>query len=350
MRRFFFSLFSFFLLTLCFSPSPVQAQSVEATQAIARPTFLLEETIILQENVPGTVFAAGGEVEILGDVAGDLVVAGGSVRVRGVVTGDIYVAGGSVFLENAVGGNVVAAGAEIRTLPTASLSGTLMVAGSRFEHRGTVLNDLWAGTSQALLFGKVQGNARVNAAEITESPDFSVMGSKNLTQETAAEKPQQSATDQFTHVLTTFMFAFLWQGMLLGAIWYFAPMLLKQGSLVLTQHPVRTFFDGITVLVLGLITAFLFIIFVFGTPLSLSILATLIALSSTAWIFLPLWIGQKILPAQSQKWQLVAGLGVLSLATSAPLLGWVASLLAVLWGLGAWWQVLTQMEDSTVSL
>lgn len=318
MRRVFLSaLFSLFAFVLFARPAFAQGKTAVAHS----PVFIAQDTVILDDEYADTVFVMGGEVTLTGTIHGDLVVLGGSVRVRGTVDGDVYAFAGSTFIESKVGGNVVVAGSEVRTTNSASISGSLISASKRLVTGGTILGDVRARTKEAITDAKVGGVSQVE-----------VMKPREVTPLTTAQK--------IFLLINRFLFEVLWRSMVLGFIWFFGRKGLETGSKLLQAHPVKTFFDGVTVAVFTSIAALLFLITLFGFPIFLVIVASLLAAALSGWVFVIPWIGEKVLPKQPFWMSTIAGLLVLSLVVSIPVVGWIAQMILVGLSIGVWWNLL----------
>jgi cytoskeletal protein CcmA (bactofilin family) len=80
-------------------------------------------TVDIGGEVRGDLYAAGGTVNVNGAIKGDLVVLGGTVIVNGPVSGDIRVVGGNLMLNSAAEGELVAAGGTINLTSGSKVAG-----------------------------------------------------------------------------------------------------------------------------------------------------------------------------------------------------------------------------------
>jgi cytoskeletal protein CcmA (bactofilin family) len=318
MRRSFFAIL-FFTLSFVFA-SPALANS--PIEPARKSTFIAQDEVTLDGEYPGSVYVMGGEVVVTGVVSGDLVVLGGSVRVRGTVEQDIYVAGGTIILDGTVQGDLVAAGSEVRTLPGSNVGGNLLSASKRLVMDGNVYGDIHAKTKEFVQNGTVGGTSMVEVM-----------------------KPREVAPKTWTQrmwlLINRFLFEVAWRGVVLAFIWFFGREGLKKGFKLLQAHPVKAFFDGVTVSVFTLTGAFLFLITLFGFPIFLAAVAALVGVTLTGWTFVVPWIGEKILPKQPFWMSLIAGLLVLSLIVSIPVVGWIVQVILLAWSVGVWWNLLS---------
>src|SRR5689334_13432873 len=65
------------------------------------------------ETLNGNLYAAGGDVDIAGEVTGDLLIAGSHVTIPGTVGHDVATIGGELDLTGTVGGDVRIAGGQV---------------------------------------------------------------------------------------------------------------------------------------------------------------------------------------------------------------------------------------------
>lgn len=319
---------------------PVFAQTTTAPKAPVTPTFLVGEKVILDGEYPGSVFVTAGEVELTGTVHGDLIILGGSVRVRGTVGQDLYVLSGTTFVENTVGGNITAAGSEIRLAPSSSVSGSLISASKRLTTGGTVNGSVYSRAQETQLGGFVAGSVELGSQSISEQSDLIIQGNKKVEVYEVEPKREQTMGEKVVEHVNRFLFEVLWRSVILVFAWYFGKEGIKKGAKLLKVHPVKVFFDGVTVLVLSLLAGILFLITLFGFPLFFLAVTSLLVASMSGWIFVVPLIGEKILKDQPEWLVSTAGLIVLSLLISLPVIGWLAQILFVGWSVGVWWNVL----------
>lgn len=318
MRRSFLA--SLFLLLSFIFAVPAMAQGEVAPAKT--PTFIAQDEVTLDGEYPGSVYVAGGEVTLTGVVHGDLVVLGGSVRVRGTVDQDIYAAGGTIVLDGYVAGDLVVAGSEVRTIQASNIGGNLLSASKRLVLGGNVYGDVHAKTKELEQSGVVAGVSMIDIVKPRE------IAPKTLSQ-------------RMWLLINRFLFEIFWRGFVLGFMVYFGRKGVEKGAKILREHPVKTFFDGVTVLVVSAITAFVLLLVLFGFPITLLISTALFAAGLTGWVFVVPWIGEKVLPKQPFWMNAIAGLLVVSLVVSLPVAGWIAQVVLMAWSVGVWWSLIS---------
>ncbi|MFH1047690.1 MAG: polymer-forming cytoskeletal protein [Patescibacteria group bacterium] len=145
------------LTLLLISPLMVRATTTESGETYALGS---------QDTILGNLYAAGGTVQISGNVEGDALVAGGTVTVTGHVTDDLMAAGGTVLLIGSVDEDVRIAGGNVTVIGDiggeiigagglVTLSPDVVVKGDAFLSGGTVIID-----------GLIEGNVEVYAEEV----------------------------------------------------------------------------------------------------------------------------------------------------------------------------------------
>jgi hypothetical protein len=122
---------------------------------------------ILQKDA----FLAGGNVIVGSPVGEDLAVAAGTVNVIESVGGDVRIAGGQVSVAGGVGGDLVIAGGVVHILEGASIAGDLVVAGGYVRIDGRV-----AGATR-VYGGEVTVNAILDGDVLIRADEGVVFGS-----------------------------------------------------------------------------------------------------------------------------------------------------------------------------
>ncbi len=95
-------------------------------------------------NSAGDYFAAGGNLELSGDVNGDALLAGGNVVLQRQVKGDATVAGGNVTVRSKVRGNLRAAGGTV-TIEAYTVSIETAFKKADADADAALTPDEWAG-------------------------------------------------------------------------------------------------------------------------------------------------------------------------------------------------------------
>ena len=82
---------------------------VAKTETLDDDLFIAAESVTIDGNVLGSVFAGTGKYAQAGSIKGDLVLGTGDAMISGNVGGDIYLGSGNAYLSKvSVGGNIIA--------------------------------------------------------------------------------------------------------------------------------------------------------------------------------------------------------------------------------------------------
>ena len=311
---------------------------VPANESVDGDLYLVGGTVTMDGNVDGDLTVVGGQVTVNGTVTGDVLAAGGMISIGGTIEGDLRQAGGQTTLGGDVGEDVLAAGGQVTVASTGQIGGDLIVAGGDISVDGAVDGSIEASAGAYDRTGSVGGTERV------------VVGDPDDETETAAE-PIGDAISHFVALLV------------LGAlaIWL-VPRTVNGAEAKLRERPLLSLGGGVAALVgyfVFIIVAILLIVLtsiVFGV-LSLESLVGLAVTSGVLGILVVSFLlavavgfGADIVVAlavarltgrggMGNRWReltlFAIGAAVVVIVTSLPVVGGVAKLLVVLFGLGA---------------
>ena len=330
--------------------------TVPSTETWDGNLYLFAGQVTVDGNVDGDLTAASGLVEINGNVSGDLLVAGGRVLVVGTVEGDVRAAGGQIEVSGSVGGDALVTGGQVTTIAGSSVGGDVIVSGGQVVVDGDVDGSVigWAGTYSSS--GVIQGE---NNVQVRENEEDATEGSE-------LETTALSGVRQLLVIVVVG-----------GLMLLLVPRVVAAADNALRSSPVGSFVGGIvaclayigfvivTILVM-LILAVVFTIILLGPLAAFSIVGGLLAIGLATYAF---WLAVAYLadvvvalglahvvsrpgPNES-RWRelllLVIGAIVVVVLTSIPVVGGVAKLLIVLFGLGAlalaWWRSRKKDDD-----
>ena len=311
---------------------------VPANESVDGDLYLVGGTVTMDGNVDGDLTVVGGQVTVNGTVTGDVLAAGGMISIGGTIEGDLRQAGGQTTLGGDVGEDVLAAGGQVTVASTGQIGGDLIVAGGDISVDGAVDGSIEASAGAYDRTGSVGGTERV------------VVGDPDDETETAVE-PIGDAISHFVALLV------------LGAlaIWL-VPRTVNGAEAKLRERPLLSLGGGVAALVgyfVFIIVAILLIVLtsiVFGV-LSLESLVGLAVTSGVLGILVVSFLlavavgfGADIVVAlavarltgrggMGNRWReltlFAIGAAVVVIVTSLPVVGGVAKLLVVLFGLGA---------------
>ncbi len=290
--------------------------------------------VVDADETTGDLEVFGGDVTIRGTVDGDLRAFGGNVRIEGTVTGDVEAASGNLYISGTVEGNVQTGSGNVQLTESATVGGN-------FE----------AGAGTVIVAGSVDGNAKIGAETITLAPTASIGGNFEYDGTldradgaqvggTVTQNPDLSIGGPIPQIPDLFFSVyFLVVNFVVGAILLLAFPAFSRGLVERTrERPGVTGVVGLGTLIATPVALVLIAITIVGIPISLVGLFVYIV-----GIWLGVVYGRYLLGAwllsladYENRWvALVVGLVVMAAATRLPVVGGIADLAVLVWGLGA---------------
>jgi hypothetical protein len=314
--------------------------SVPSSETVDGDLYLFAGTITMDGTVDGDLVAMGGTVNVSGTVTGDLLVAGGTLVLGGTVEGDARIGGGQVTISSEIAEDAIVTG------------GQMTLAGD-----GSVGGDLIAGGGQVSVAGDVAGNIEASAG--TYDRTGTVGGTEHIV-ESPPDAPARAptVTDRILDALRHFVALLLIGGL---ALWLL-PRFFRRAEGELRTRPWWSLLWGLltcvgwVVLALAILLATILLAIVFGllqlgALVALDVITGLMTLGTIAFLLVValafiadvvvgMTIGRLASPSDApSRWMefglLAAGLAVVVILTSLPVIGGIAKLAVVLFGLGA---------------
>ncbi|MDD4900652.1 MAG: polymer-forming cytoskeletal protein [Patescibacteria group bacterium] len=316
--------------------------------------------LTIEGKVDGDVICAGQSVNISGDVAGDVICAGQSVTINGKVGGNVRLIGETINLNGSVARNATLLGNTIIANNDANIGWDCLVMGNVLELRGKVGRDLYGRLDRANLTGSVDNNVNLNfdAANyglLVVADTAKINGDLRYTAEkNAAIATNAQIKGQVNHAVpslkkqTDFWPAWWWGnliaifsalviGLVLISFW-------RAGVIKITDSMLKrvgaSLGWGFLVLILTPPLAIILLITIIGIPLSLILVALWLIALYVSKILAGILIGRSLLNSLLPKHKdslllaMVVGIVISYLIFAIPFIGWIVSLLAMLWGLG----------------
>lgn len=330
------------------------------------------------ETIDDDLYVGGGTVTIHGTIRGDLVVSGGTVTVSGPVQGDVIAFGGTTTIQGPVGRNVRAAGGTITVSNTVARD--VVVAGGNFilgpEAKvgrdllaitgsavvdGTITRNLQASSGDLILNGPVGGNVRfegstltlgdraaiggdlTNASDNAVAPPTGVVKGQVVRQPRAAPAPSLGPLDLAAGIAFGWVRGVIGLSLLGLVLVLLFPTFSRRTRATLERSPLASFVVGlVTMIVVPVVAVLIFALglLIGGWWLGFVTLATYGILLPVGMVVAALFVGSWIFararnPDIHLAWALVLGVVVLLLAGLVPVVGGIAVLLALLFGIGA---------------
>ncbi|MHB9130280.1 MAG: bactofilin family protein [Armatimonadota bacterium] len=295
-------------------------------------------TVRMAGKVQGDLVVAGGTVEVVGPVSGSIVVAGGTVTISNSVGRSVYAAAGTLNLGPAVGRNLVATAGTLTVNPPTTVGRDLAASGGTVTVGGNIKRnaELNAGTLNVTETARIGGDLVTQSSQTTVAPG-AVIGGQRITQ----QPPQQQQHRRSGWGWVLWFFGQLLMGLALlvtGLLFVkLAPRLTEQTEDMLRRHPWASLVTGLIIFLIAVPLFILLLITVIGIPLAFAWLAFYLLAIFISPIFVAILVGRWILrrPQGNIYLALLIGVALLILIRLVPILGFLVTLTALLFGLGA---------------
>ncbi len=344
--------------------------SEEADYSVAGMHFHAANVVTMDEATDKDLYVAGSTVTIKNEISGDVFAAGQDVTVDGTVHGDVRVAGSVVTITGVVDGNVVAAGSTVKIAKDAKIKGYVNAYGATVVIDGTVEKAVHASAEEVALNGVFNGDVAVEATNATlgkeavvatamtvNGPNAPTINNDAMKEKvTFTERQLQTQSERSMQEVVVgaamgVLYSFIATALIAAVVLYFmsAPMMRSVAQIEVRSGNVLAI--GFAVLICVPVLAFILLFTFIGIPLSIFtfiVYGVALILSS---IPVSIWIGQKLLPSQSDEHfqglftQYLAGSAIISLIGITPFIGWIVTLLVTATGLGSLYLVFANKTD-----
>lgn len=338
--------------------------NIGADQVVDSSIFAAGQNIDIAGEVHGDIYCAGRNVTISAKVDGDIICAGDQVRVSGPVSGSIRLAGRVVDVNGKVGGSASLAGSELSTGDGSSIGRDFSAAGENLNINGSIRRDANLAGASMRVGGSVGRSLDVRTENITLGRDAVVGGDfhyrspntarlesgaqvKGSTNYSPINKRNHISNMNFRRFFAGAFFYWLLATVATTAVLaLLAPRLLGTSTEVITARPGRTALLGlVTLLAMPFLLGFLFVSLV-GIPLGVVVLLLwLLGLVLSPTLF-AVFIGKRLFAGSSLIVASVAGSLILLMAYWIPVVGFIAGIAALLLGLGSYVTIILQRASS----
>jgi hypothetical protein len=304
------------------------------------------------DSVPGDAMLMGSELRFTGATGADYIGAGGSQVITGRIHGNARVAGGEIRLAGPIGRNATIAGGQIELDPAVVVGRNAYLAGGAVRVDGTVRQGLKAAGGTIILNGEIGGDADVAGQALRVGPRAVIGGALRYRVPPRAVRidsgariagpitalPVQDWRAPLWFLRILWLLGFLVAGAVAVAI---APRLAEQTAERLREQPGRSAIVGLLWLLIIPVLAGLVALTGIGLPLALLTGAVSLVLVYLARAVLALWLGRRVLGLRVRPGVggaivgFLAGAIILVLVTQLPGIGFLVTLAATVFGLGA---------------
>lgn len=351
------------LVSLCVMAAPAMAmdwrQSDRAVigkdEVIDDDVSLTGASIIIDGKINGDVFAFGNSIVVNGSVNGNLIAAGDRVDIKGTVTGSVFGAATRVFVSGRVERTLAAAGYSVTLEPGAYVGSSGLLAGNLVHANGKIGRGALLGGTHVDVAGQIgkelkayADNLRIGSAAVIEGPVEYTSGRPATIEQgarTGAVAFNQNEMFNASRITTTGntwwkllrILGFLPVGLAALALF---PNLRRRYPEIIVKRPWRAPLAGLAVLIAVPVGTLLLLATVIGIPLSLVTMALFPALIYLSQVLVS-WSAGKFLADRVEgfrnlRWPMIFVIGAVltTVAVALPIVGWLFSLVALLYGLG----------------
>lgn len=351
---------------LAFQAKSGDSVSVAKNETVDGNLYAAGASLSIDGKVNGDVICAGASLNVNGEVAGDVICAAQSVNVNGKIGGNLRVAASSINLNGQVGRNATLAASSLNTSASSTVGWEMLFGAATADLRGRIGRDLTGAGANAVLAGNFGRNVRLwldnnkradrpllkiekgavigGKLTYTAKTDAAIDQGAKIAGEIKRNEPrvrevgrrQAAAVYLFGSVYS--IFAAIVIGLVLLGLWSEE---VKKVIGNLSGNARASFGWGLVALIVTPVLGLLLLITLIGIPLALLLMMAWIAALILSKIFVGILVGQKLL---ERFWQakkdslfaaLIIGVAVSYLIFALPFFGWLASFLALIWGLGA---------------
>ncbi|MFA5163709.1 MAG: hypothetical protein WC441_04310 [Patescibacteria group bacterium] len=323
-------------------------------------TYLVGQSVVIDGQIQGDLVSASQTLTINGQIQGDVIAIAQTININGEVLGDIRVFGGDINLNGNTGKNINVLGSKVVFNDGANAGGDLVLAATSADLKGGVGSNVYASANILNISSKigknvylrVPNNGQINPINIysdaiikgdlnyTANKEANIMNPSVISGQITKNQIKEKSGDQFSSWLWRRLYS-LFAALVVGLIIInLFRNKIKDLDKDLPEKMKKTLWPGIVILLLTPIIALILALTFIGLPLALITLAFwLIALylsKIVVAIVFGLYLSKRLIPNKKDNLILVLVIGVTAswILFSLPIIGWLISLLATLWGLG----------------
>ncbi len=173
-------IFSFILVAApLYAFTTEEGDKVAITASVGDDLYVVGRTITVDSTVTveGDLIAAGGQVDINGEVSEDLIAAGGVLNIKGDVGDDARISGGIISISGDIEDDMLVAGGRITISKNTSIGGDLVAGGGTLEIKGEIAGDALLSGTAIIISGKIDGNVKIqDVDELTITGSAEIAG------------------------------------------------------------------------------------------------------------------------------------------------------------------------------
>jgi len=345
---------------------------ITENELVAGSLFTSGSTVEIDGAIEGDLFCVGQTIVIKGTVGGDVICAGQTIQIDGVVDGNIRVAGQMVTIAGQATRNATILGQTLTLSEESMMVGDVIAGGQTLSFLGDIGKSIMAAGQTVMINGTVAEDAKLEGnviqlgeaafiggtltyisqkdAIIASTAEVTATEKKILPKETPKkEQKSEEKNQKWPLKAVGTIFGYLIVG--------FISVLLFRGGVIritegMKRHAGGVFGWGVVWFTMFPAALLFLICTVVGIPVAVLYVFVFVALLVLSKLFTALFIGREILTAmwrrQKDNWYgaVLVGVPVVFLLSSVPLVGWLVSVLAVLFGAGGFVRAVVNRKSS----
>jgi len=332
-----------------------QTVTVGPNEIVNDDLYVAASTVDIQGTINGNLIAVGTTITVSGTVTRDVMAMGNSISIPGQVQGSARLAGGQITVAGKISGDLVVAANTVSLTSAALVGRDAMVAGNTVTLAGPITRNLQVAGTDVVLSGPIGGDVTAWDTNLKLESGAAISGHLDYTSNQVLSQATGAAVAGYTHRSIPTSYA---GGIAFGVINWLQTLvgLFILGVLLVLLAPG---FDGKALLAsrtapwsrLGLgfaiailvpvvgVMAFVIGLFIGGWWLAIFLFGIYALALTAAFVLTAQVMGRWALerfgsPNAHPFFALLLGLPVLMVVSTIPVLGWIAGMLAVIYGLG----------------
>lgn len=323
--------------------------------------YLFGSSVNIDEKVNGDLLIFGNDVNVNANVNGDVMVAGNSVNITGNISGSLRAVGANIFLDGKVGQDVLITSNIFRISSNSKINKDLIMAANDSNIDGFIKRNLKGSANTLVLGGAVGKDVKVNVSKLQLTDSAKIKGNLSYTSlnkavisKKAKIKGSINRLVPSREVIYSQVSSWLRSlvGMLVVAVILalLAPGTLQTVAKTLIDKPWASPALGFALLLLMPLVIIFIMVTIIGLPLGFILLAIYLGAIYFSQIYVGWAVGAYLMQRINPGKELVVanalvGITFLSLLRLLPVFGFLATLLIIIFGLGAfalavanWWR------------
>ncbi len=354
----------FFLLLVFTTQSQMQTKSApkEATASDKSTAVLYEDfysagqTVdVKSDTIVGDVALAGMNVNINGKVEGYAMVSGLNVNIDGPISDDVWAAGANITVNSPIADNAMIAGSNVALGKNASIGRDAKIAGNNVEINGRITRNLELGAALANLNSEVGGNVTAHVQQLNLNSGAIINGDlivfspnePNISSQATVKGridyqkvERRDGRGTFAGWIGNWFLRFLWLSVLGLVCIFVSTFWTNRVTQVIEAKPGPVLLTGFIAVVSIPVAIVVLLLTVIGLPLGIILGAMFVMALLLAGVWVSYFVGGWVL-RKLNRWtdsniaRILIGAFLVTLACSLPFTGWLAQLLVIFFGFGA---------------